>query len=125
MPSSQDLMGTGMPSMQADLLGYDPQAVTATGTTQATAAAIRSEMPQITATGGATGAILPSDAKIGSPFFVSSIGGTAAKIYAPVGHTLNGVASSTGLTFQAATGTAIFIRTGTTTWVCTGTTTLA
>lgn len=124
MATEQDLVGLGTPPAVAELLGITPQSVTGAGTTQATATAILKTLALVTGASSQTGAILPLAAKVGVPYIVASIGGTAAKIYAPVGHTLNGVASSTGLTFSAATGTAIFIRTGATTWVCTGTATL-
>lgn len=125
MATEQDLVGLGMPPALADLLGITPQSVTGAGTTQGTAAAIYNELALITGASSNTGAILPATAKVGVPYILASIGGTAAKIYAPVGHTLNGVASSTGLTFSAATGTVLAIRTGATTWVCTGTATLS
>ncbi len=128
MPTSQDLMGYGTPPHQATLLGDDTVQVTATGTTQATAAAIRGDdggVYEITAASNQTGVILPSTALVNCQYFLASVGGTAAKVYAPVGHTLNTVASSTGLTFQAATGAVIVQQTRPRVWWITGTTTVA
>ncbi len=128
MPTSQDLMGYGTPSHQATLLGDDTVVVTATGTTQATAAPLRGDdggIFEITAASVQTGVILPSTALLNCQFFLASVGGTAAKFYAPVGHTLNGVASSTGLVFQAATGAVIVQQTRPKVWWTIGTTTVA
>ena len=78
-------------------------------------------MCAVTAAGGATGAILP-DGLVGTPHYVISVSGTAAKIYCPVGHTLNGT-SNGGATFSAATGMLIFIQSSKGVWFCTGTAT--
>src|SRR4051812_23396159 len=121
MPTSQDLMGGGIAPLVASMLGNDPLAISGAGTTQTTATAIRSHLSVVTGTASNTGAILPVDGKIGSPFFVANVGGTAAKIYCPVGHTLNGT-SNGGCTFSAV-GMLIFIRTSTTAWSVTGTAT--
>jgi len=121
MPTKEDLMGFGMSPFAADDLGNTPQSLAGAGTTQATAAAIRSSLVLVTSSGGADRAILPSDAKIGSPYFVASLGATASIIYCPVGHTLNGVTNGAA-TFQATPGMAIFMRTSATAWVVTPTT---
>lgn len=113
MSTPEDLMGYGLPPFLAGELGNRPQSINGAGTTQATATAILSEGHLVLVTGAssATGCILPSGAKIGTPYYVCSVGGTAAKIYAPVGGTLNGTASSTGITFSAAASAGIFMRT--------------
>ena len=113
MSTPEDLMGFGMAPFLAGELGNRPQSINGAGTTQATATAILAEGHLVLVTGAssATGCILPTSAKIGTPYYVCSVGGTAAKIYAPVGGTLNGVASSTGITFSAAAAAGVFIRT--------------
>lgn len=124
MATPTALMGLGMPPALANELGNGVQAVTAAGTAQGTATAIKREpsIVNVTAASSQTGAILPSDAPIGKPYYVNSVGGTAAVIYAPSGQTLNGT-SNGGATFSAAVGTLIFIRISVTAWVCTGTAT--
>lgn len=121
MANTQNLMGASFTSLQAGLIGLDPSNVTGVGTSQTTAAAIISHLALVTGSASNTGAILPSGAVIGSPYFVLSVGGTAAKVYCPSGHTLNGT-SNGGATFSAA-GMLIFIRTSTTAWWCSGTAT--
>ncbi len=121
MPLSQDLMGFGMNPFLAGSLGNDASTLAATGTTQATAAAILSHNVEVTGASNNTGAILPSAAKIGTPYYVHDVGGTQSKIYCPVGHTLNGTANG-GATFSA-NGTLIFIQSSRTKWRVTGTAT--
>jgi len=90
MPTSTDLMGFGMNSYLAEAIGNDPVAVTGVGTAQVGAAKIKAEMAEITTAGGATAAILTSDAKVGTPYYAFNISSTAALVFVPVGHNLNG-----------------------------------
>lgn len=122
MPRPGDLMGAGMPPLQAAELGNEVLSINGAGTTQATATLITSHMVAVTAASSQTGAILPIGGLIGTPYFVASVSGTAAKIYCPVGHTLNGT-SNGGATFSTATGLLIFIQTSRTVWFVTGTAT--
>jgi hypothetical protein len=108
-------MGLGMPASLAGELGNLPQAVTGAGTTQGTAANIYEHLVSITAAGSATGGILPLNAKIGTPYYVTSVSGTAAVIYPPVGHTMNGTLNQ-GVTFSAATASGIFIQMSSKNW---------
>lgn len=93
MPMTQDYMGLGMASQLASMAGNDPNAVTAAGTTQATATTIKQHLVEITAT-GSDGVIFPSLAKIGTPYFVYNSSGSTGKVYVPVGHSLNGTLNS-------------------------------
>lgn len=115
MPTAFDLMGFGTPPALAGELGNSPQAVTGTGTSQTTAAPIYEHLASVTASGGNTGAILPSGAKIGTPYYVCSVSGTAALIYPPVGHTLNGTLNQ-AVTMSAATTAGIFIQFSSKNW---------
>lgn len=121
MPTSQDLMGFGTPPAAAGLLGNDPSSINGAGTTQATATAIKSTLTSLTGASSQTGAILPSDGKIGTPYYVYDVGSVRGKVYCPVGHTLNGT-SNGGCTFSAL-GVLIFMRISTSAWVVTGTAT--
>jgi hypothetical protein len=117
MPTTQDLMGGGVPDMVANMLGNNPVAVTAAGTTQATAASIKAQhLVTITAAGGATGVIIGSRARIGTPYYFSNPSATSAVVYAPTGSTLNGAASTTGLTL-AQNKAAVFIQMSRDVWV--------
>lgn len=100
MPTADDLMGLGMPPDMAAQLGNQPSNLTATGTTQATAALALTKNVYINAQASQTGVILNAGSKIGSPHYFANGTASAASalIYAPTGHLLNGVASSTPLT---------------------------
>lgn len=88
MPTSQDLMGFGTPSQLAAMTGNDPVALTAAGSTQATATTITSHLVEMTAT-GADGLIMPSAAKIGTPYYIFNSSASTGLVYCPVGHTMN------------------------------------
>lgn len=88
MPQSTDLVGLGVPPSVAGSLGNDPIAVTAAGSAQAGATVIRNHMAEMTAT-GADGIVFPTNAKIGTPYYVFNSSGSTGLVYVPVGHTLN------------------------------------
>jgi hypothetical protein len=120
MPTSTDLMGFGAGPLLASLLGNDPQALTATGTTQATAASIRTTNVEVTTASSNTGVILPANAPVGTPFFVHCVStSNLAVVYCPVGHALQ---AGTKATFSAA-GTLIFMQSSVKKWQVTGTAT--
>ena len=95
MPTATDLCGLGMSPFLASVIGNDPQTVTCAGTTLGTAAAIRSHIPELVAAGGATGAVLPSTAKVGTPYYIYCSSSTSAVIYVPSGQFLNTVQNDT------------------------------
>lgn len=96
MATSVALMGLGMPAQQAEVLGMDPTNLTTTGTTQATAAKVLSKNVKLTTAGSQTGAVIPSGAGVGDVYFFFNSTATTGIVYAPVGDTLNGAASTTG-----------------------------
>lgn len=114
MPQSQDLMGASMPPTLAGELGNDVTSINGAGTTAGAATAIQSHFVLVTGASSQTGAILPSNAKIGTPYFVVSKGSAAAVIYPPSGQTINSGASS--VTMSAAVSAGIFIRASSTVW---------
>ena len=91
MPQATDLMGVGMAAQLANELGNTANALTCTGTSQATAATIKTTNTELVAASSQTGAILPSTAKIGTPYFVNAQASTSAVVYVPVGQYLNSV----------------------------------
>lgn len=97
MPTQSDLVGIGMPPLQAAVLGNSANALTCTGTTQATAAAILTHNVELTAASSQTGAALPSGALVGTPYYAACVSSTSAVIYVPVGHSLSGTGNA-GLT---------------------------
>jgi len=96
-PTSDDLVGLGLPGGIASELGNDPVTVTCAGTDQAHATLIKQKNVTLSAASSQTGAILPAAAKIGSPFYINCSSSTGAVVYCPVGHVLvnTGGASST------------------------------
>lgn len=88
MPTSTDLMGGGFSFLPAGMLGNDPVTLAAAGSSQATAALITSHLTEMTAT-GADGVILPSNAKIGTPYWITNSSASTGVVYAPVGQYLN------------------------------------
>ena len=93
MPQETDLMDVGMPSIQADQLGFSATNLTATGSAQTSAATILSQLVTMTAT-GSDGVILPTIATIGSPYWVYNSSGSNGTVYCPVGSTMNGSLNS-------------------------------
>lgn len=94
MPTQEDLMGFGMAHFLAAELGNDYQAVTAAGTTQATAALMKGNdyLVEMIGANGSNGIIFPTGQKIGTPWRVfNSNGSNAGLIYVPVGSSLNTV----------------------------------
>lgn len=92
MPQPTDLMGFGMSPFVAGELGNLPQSLAAAGTSQATAAAVYEHLVEMTATGN-DGIIMPSGAKIGTPYYVYNSSASTGTVYVPVGHTLNQTAN--------------------------------
>jgi len=97
MPLATDdaLTGLGVPAQLAALLGAQPAVLACAGTTQGTAAVIKSRGSELTvADGSHAGAIPPSDAPVMVPFALTNSSSTTAVLYVPVGHTLNGTLNS-------------------------------
>jgi len=92
MPTREDLAGLGMaPSLAAEI-GNSPALITATGTTQGAAAAIKTHLSEVNAQSAQQAVIIPSAAKVGTPYWVQNgtTSATAAFVFVPVGHFLNG-----------------------------------
>ena len=93
MPKPEDLMGNGMPGELANVLGVAPLKITCAGTTQGTATAIPLvtgiELVPVT---NQTGAILNTNSLVGTKYYCFNAAATAvtAKVYCPVGETMNG-----------------------------------
>lgn len=95
-----DLMGVGMPSEQAVLLGQSVlTSVTAAGTTQGTATAITNSQIAVTSAAGASGVILSSTATLTRFFFIRNLAASTAvlNVYPPSGGSINGAAANAPL----------------------------
>jgi len=95
MPTDTDLTGLGMSPFLAGVLGNAPNLVTCAGTTLGTAAVIKTHMPELSAAGGATGAVFPTTAKVGTPYYCFCSSSTSAVVYVPSGQYLNGTQNGT------------------------------
>jgi len=115
MSTIQDLMGLGMPGPLAGRLGNSITALTTTGTDAAHAAAITNHVTVLTTAGSQTGAILPSTASLGAPFYVTNPTATGAVIYPPSGSTFTTSASTSYAMAQY--NSAVFIRLTSTTFM--------
>lgn len=114
MPTSDSLLGFGLAPALAAELGNDVQAVTGAGTAQNTATAIKTEGKLVLVTGASsqTGALLPANAKLGTPYFILSVGSAAAVIYPnSATGTINGGSAGAGFTCSAAISGYIFMKT--------------
>lgn len=103
MTSKEVLMGTGLSPFTANEFGDSPGIFVAAGTTQAGATLVTQKLVIMTAT-GADGVRLPQ-ATPGQMFLIYNQSASAGIVYAPastslITNTLNGTASTTGLTLQ-------------------------
>jgi hypothetical protein len=92
MANAPDLMGLGMPSQQAEQVGYQYSALTGVGTTQAGAAGTKSKAVELSASAGNTAVVISgTPAILAAHLFANKTGSTAsALVFVPLGHTLNG-----------------------------------
>lgn len=116
MPTSDALMGLGLPPDLAAGLGLQVQTVTCKGTSSTTAANILegAHLVLLNGTASNTGATLPSGAGIGTPYYCFGVGTTAPVIYAPTGQSINSGAAS--LTLSAAISGGILVKSSSTQW---------
>jgi hypothetical protein len=89
--SADDAAGFGFSAQQSELIAANPSLLTCAGTTQATAAVIKSRNSELSPAASQTGAIPPSTAKVMAPYFLNNQQSTTAVVYVPVGHYLNSV----------------------------------
>ena len=99
MATPSDLCGLGVAPELAQRLGNAPVAVTAAGTTQATATTLQGgRIYNVTTGGSTTGVILNSNMANGSWIAVNVTSATSGVVYAPGSATINGTAGATGIT---------------------------
>lgn len=97
MARVKDLMGVGTPSLQARAIAGTNGAVTAAGTTAATATVLSYETNNVTAASSLDGVVLPTGAQGAMPgdtVYVYTTSSTTAKVYSASGVTLNGSSSA-------------------------------
>jgi hypothetical protein len=115
MTLKRNLVGSGLHQSQASaILGLLDSTLVAAGSTQATAAALRSDITLMASgsVGSGTGVIIPSSNGFGDDadeWEIYNYNGTnALLVYPPVGGTLHNGTANAGL--SVATGKSVFIR---------------
>lgn len=117
MALAVDLMGLGLPQEQSVRLGLsDLTTLAGVGTAQVGAAAIRVNNTLATTAGGATAFVLPSDAELEVPYFVTNSSATAALVFPPSGGTINAAAANASVSI-AQDLARIFVRKTSTRWL--------
>jgi hypothetical protein len=110
------LMGGGIPAITASVISGDIQdSVTATGSTQATAANIFGDIVVITTAAASTGVIIGGASfQAGDGCIVHNLGANAVLVYPPLGGQINALAVNAGFSVAAGKQALIWARTGTT-----------
>lgn len=98
-----NMMGTGTPAAQALAIGgIVADTLTATGSTQATALGLPSNVNRFTTVAASTGTILPATAQPSDEFVVANSGANALLVYPPTGAAIAGGAANAGFSVAAA-----------------------
>lgn len=122
MALATDLMGVGVPSQQAELLGTQIISVNAAGTTQGGATALTAASGGnidyiVTPASSQQGVRLPSSAPIGTLVSIYPTAGTPLlTIYPATGQTLNILSADTGIAMTTANKNAVVKRISQTNW---------
>lgn len=98
-----DLVQTGIPSLPARVIGFNPAvAVVAAGTTTANATVLGSGQNFVTMTAtGADGVRFPTGLLAGKEHVVVNTSGSIGKVYPPTGSSFNGLAADTAISVPA------------------------
>ena len=112
-----DMMGLGMPSALANLVGESiPAPVAGAGTAQAGATPLTGTINQVTTSAGQTAVLLPSTQPLGTAVHVYVSTATTALVFPPSGGSINeGAANASFSVAQARTAT--FSRVSATKWI--------
>ena len=102
------MMGGGLSSGQAQAVNGDVNAaVSAAGTTQATATTLKSGICVITTAAASSGVIL-TNGQIGDEYDILNLGANAVTVYPPTSGQVNALSANTG--FTLATNTAVKVK---------------
>lgn len=102
------MMGGGLSAGQAKAINGDVNsAVSAAGTTQGTATALKSGVNVVTTAAASSGVILPNG-EISDEVEVLNLGANAVTIYPPTSGQINALSANTG--FLLATNTAVKVK---------------
>lgn len=105
MGLSKDMVGSGTQSHRAYAInGTVLTGLTAAGSTQATALAIKASTSVFSTTAASTGAVLPV-ASIGDTATIFNGGASTLAVYPPLGGTINGGSANAAVTVATTKGT--------------------
>jgi hypothetical protein len=114
---SSDMMGLGMPSALANLVGDTiPASVAGVGTAQSGATPLTGTINQVTTASGQTAVVLPSTQPLGTSVNVYVSTATAALVFPPSGGGINEGAANASFSVAQAKFTS-FVRVSATKWL--------
>jgi hypothetical protein len=113
--STIKLMGAGMPSLQAQLIGNTVSTIAGVGTAQSGAAALVYNVNLLTTSGGATAFVLSTQWAIGDTVTVFNTSATAALVYPPSGSAIDGGSTDASVSIAQNEGRE-FIKVSSTSW---------
>ena len=112
-----DMMGLGMPSALANLVGETiPASVAGAGTAQSGATPLTGTINQVTTSAGQTAVLLPSTQPLGTSVQVYVSTATAALVFPPYGCNINEGAANASFSV-AQSRVASFVRVSATKWI--------
>lgn len=112
----KNVVGSGTSAGQANAIcGFSAQSLTATGSTQAGALQISSDVNEVTTTAASTGVILPFGNVPGDEIVISNYGASALTVYPAVGESINALSANTGFSVGA-NGRSYFVKSNATRW---------
>ncbi|NBW10902.1 MAG: hypothetical protein EBR82_23020 [Caulobacteraceae bacterium] len=115
MPIVQRIMGSGIPAQAAQNINGDwSGALTATGSSQATALLLGSVVNSVTTTAASTGVQLPATSP-GDWVYVHNSGANTLSVYGQTGDAIQSGAANAAFSVAANKG-ALFFRVSTTLW---------
>lgn len=95
MVQKAKIMGSGIAALATQNIGGTCEsAITATGSSQATAYQLNSDVNEVTTTASSTGVILPASCSPGDSFTVYNIGANTLAIYPPTGESINALSAN-------------------------------
>lgn len=95
MPTADDLVGLGVQPTLASAIGNQPNSLGCLGTTQGTAAVIKTHNTELVPSSSQTGAVFQAAAKVGTPHYFFNAQSTSAVIYVQTGDSLQGTVNGT------------------------------
>lgn len=111
--SLKNIMGAGVAPLVAQMInGTCTDSLIATGSTQATALLLPSDVNVVITTAASTGVILAANPAPGDEIVVANLGANALLVYPPLGGTIQGGSTNAGFSVAAGKSAKFVARTG-------------